>query len=197
MPRLVSATVKCNAGLSRRLEILPSVRTPGLRRSRGSLSRRRDWFPPGRLNEVQTPEELRDVYQHFLLHYSLDVPEMQEANRRRKRKEAAAARDDNPDNPAEKEAAEESDDEAQKLKHPVRKRLFDICREVGLGERAPLSGFWGRLQLACLASCPYITGPDVATNKATGAASVSGGFAASRLPPKVSVNCASPQLRRM
>ncbi|KAM7309648.1 transcription elongation factor SPT6 [Ixodes scapularis] len=85
-----------------------------------------------RLNEVQTPEELRDVYQHFLLHYSLDVPEMQEANRRRKRKEAAAARDDNPDNPAEKEAAEESDDEAQKLKHPVRKRLFDICREVGL-----------------------------------------------------------------
>lgn len=88
-----------------------------------------------RLNEVQTPEELRDVYQHFLLHYSLDVPEMQEANRRRKRKEAAAAakeNGENPENPAEKEPAEESDEEAQKLKHPVRKRLFDICREVGL-----------------------------------------------------------------
>ncbi|CAN7987050.1 unnamed protein product [Ixodes hexagonus] len=86
-----------------------------------------------RLEEVQTPEELRDVYQHFLLHYSLDVPEMQEANRRKKRKEAAAAARENGENPeAEKEPADESDDEAQKLKHPVRKRLFDICREVGL-----------------------------------------------------------------
>lgn len=95
-----------------------------------------------RLKEVQTPEELRDVYQHFLLHYSQDVPEMQEATRRKKKKEAAAAAAaENGESAPEKEAgADDSDGEAQKLKHPVRKRLFDICRDSGLDDLAKKFG---------------------------------------------------------
>lgn len=81
---------------------------------------------------MQTPEELRDVYQFFLLYYAQEIPEMQEAMRKRKRKEAEAETGENGENTPAKEP-EELDDENQRLKHPVRKRLFDICRDMGLG----------------------------------------------------------------
>lgn len=84
-----------------------------------------------RLKEVQTPEELRDVYQFFLLYYAQDIPEMQETIRKRKRKEAEAENGEN-DESAQAKEADDADDENQRLKHPVRKRLFDICRDMGL-----------------------------------------------------------------
>ncbi|KAL1440168.1 hypothetical protein MTO96_009978 [Rhipicephalus appendiculatus] len=84
-----------------------------------------------RLKEVQTPEELRDVYQFFLLYYAQDIPEMQETMRKRKRKEAEAENGENDENAQSKEA-DDGEDENQRLKHPVRKRLFDICRDMGL-----------------------------------------------------------------
>ncbi|XP_064461195.1 transcription elongation factor SPT6-like [Ornithodoros turicata] len=93
-----------------------------------------------RLDEVQSSEELRDVYLHFLLYYAQDIPDMQEAQaakRKKKKQEAAAAAAANPDeegNP-EKEADDNDDaDDADetRLKHAVRKDMFAVCREAGL-----------------------------------------------------------------
>lgn len=47
-----------------------------------------------RLKEVQTMEELKDVHMHFLLHYSHEIPKMQEQNRKIERERKRLAREE-------------------------------------------------------------------------------------------------------
>lgn len=41
---------------------------------------------PGRLKDVQSIDELSDVYNHFLLYYGRDIPKMQNAAKANKKK---------------------------------------------------------------------------------------------------------------
>ncbi len=68
---------------------------------------------------MQTIEELRDVYQHFLLYYGGDLPKMKQYV---KAKEAA------------ERGAELDDDLAETIKHAPRKTGFALCQKAGLGE---------------------------------------------------------------
>lgn len=43
-------------------------------------------YPP-RLKDVQSIEELSDVYNHFLLYYGRDIPKMQNAAKANKKKQ--------------------------------------------------------------------------------------------------------------
>ena len=72
---------------------------------------------------MQTMEELRDVYQHFLLYYGTDIPRMKAQQRQVRRK-------------AREEEGEEEEDEAQEpdgLKQASRKTGYSICVQAGLG----------------------------------------------------------------
>ncbi|XP_015435496.1 PREDICTED: transcription elongation factor SPT6-like [Dufourea novaeangliae] len=97
-----------------------------------------------RLKSVQTFEELNDVYRHFMLYYSQDIPAMQEDLRKKqkvarqkdrieKRKQQIAEAEENgedpPDEILEVEEEEEPDDV---LKQPIRKGPYTICRKAGL-----------------------------------------------------------------
>lgn len=110
-----------------------------------------------RLKSVQTPEELKDVHQHFLLHYSHEFPAMNEAWRKRERvrksKARREARDrlqvesagDDPEKLAELEAAAALEDEEEdaaaalddappedQLKQAVDTGPYAICRKAGI-----------------------------------------------------------------
>ena len=72
-----------------------------------------------RLDGVETMEQLKDVYSHFMLYYKNDIPAMWEA----KRKKSQSAN------------SEEADDEShvtpQKQKMPAKRDLYTICRQAG------------------------------------------------------------------
>lgn len=103
-----------------------------------------------RLKAVQTPEELKDVHMHFLLHYSHEIPAMNEAWRRmekarktRARREAArermAARGEEDGEKADNEDVlpEEEEEEGvalpeDQLKQAVDTGPYAVCRKAGM-----------------------------------------------------------------
>lgn len=111
-----------------------------------------------RLKAVQTPEELKDVHQHFLLHYSHEFPAMNEAWRKRERLRKQRVRrearerlhvesaGDDPEKLAELEAAAAIEDEEEdaaaaaaddmppedQLKQAVDTGPYSICRKAGM-----------------------------------------------------------------
>ena len=79
-----------------------------------------------RAKAVQSMEELRDVYQHFLLYYGPDIPKMKNAMKARKRREREE-RGEDPDN-------EEGDEEEEEtLKQASRNSGYSMCVKAGLG----------------------------------------------------------------
>ena len=77
-----------------------------------------------RAKNVQTMEELRDVYQHFLLYYGTDIPRMKAQQRQVRRK----AREEDGE-----EGEEEETQEPDGLKQASRKTGYSICVQAGLG----------------------------------------------------------------
>uniref|UniRef100_A0A8C9VVV6 SPT6 homolog, histone chaperone and transcription elongation factor n=1 Tax=Scleropages formosus TaxID=113540 RepID=A0A8C9VVV6_SCLFO len=77
-----------------------------------------------RLKDVQSIEELSDVYNHFLLYYGRDIPKMQNAAKANKKKLKKI-----------KEVSEEDEEEETKgpdLKLASRRDMYSICQSAGL-----------------------------------------------------------------
>ena len=91
-----------------------------------------------RIRRVQTMEELRDVYQHFLLYYGSDIPKMKAWFRQKQRREKEKAKEGleaEGEEGAEKPPEEDVDDvEGDTLKQASRRTGYDICVKAGLGE---------------------------------------------------------------
>ncbi|XP_020627478.1 transcription elongation factor SPT6-like [Orbicella faveolata] len=73
-----------------------------------------------RLDEVETMEQLKDVYSHFMLYYKNDIPAMWEV----KRKKSQSAEGE--------EADGETKVTPQKQKMPAKRDLYTICRQAGV-----------------------------------------------------------------
>ncbi|KAF3816605.1 hypothetical protein GH733_013953 [Mirounga leonina] len=74
-----------------------------------------------RLKDVQSMDELKDVYNHFLLYYGRDIPKMQNAAKASRKKL--------------KREGEEAEDEEQRgpeLKQASRRDMYTICQSAGL-----------------------------------------------------------------
>ncbi|XP_065344159.1 transcription elongation factor SPT6 [Cloeon dipterum] len=104
-----------------------------------------------RVNNVSSMEELRDVYQHFILYYGNEIPAMQEATkkkekarakeeRERKRQERLARRAD-PENADEEdmdadfvdvEEEPEEDQETENVKQASRNSTYSLCCRANL-----------------------------------------------------------------
>ncbi|EQB78394.1 suppressor of Ty 6-like protein [Camelus ferus] len=83
-----------------------------------------------RLKDVQSMDELKDVYNHFLLYYGRDIPKMQNAAKasRKKLKRVREEGDEEGD-------GEEGEDEEQRgpeLKQASRRDMYTICQSAGL-----------------------------------------------------------------
>ncbi|CAL8280696.1 unnamed protein product [Arctogadus glacialis] len=88
-----------------------------------------------RLKEVQSLDELNDVYNHFLLYYGRDIPKMQNAAKVSKRKKKMKKIIEVNEDGEEEEVEVEEDDETQKgpdLKLASRRDMYSICQGVGL-----------------------------------------------------------------
>uniref|UniRef100_A0A3P8TS79 Transcription elongation factor SPT6 n=1 Tax=Amphiprion percula TaxID=161767 RepID=A0A3P8TS79_AMPPE len=84
------------------------------------------------LKDVQTLEELGDVYNHFLLYYGRDIPKMQnaaKANKKRLKKIKEVSEDEE----EELEVEEEEEQKGPDLKLASRRDMYSICQSVGLG----------------------------------------------------------------
>ena len=80
---------------------------------------------------MQSIEELRDVYQHFLLYYGTDIPKMKnfmKAKAKKMKSEAGAEGEE------EEKKEEDEDEEGDTLKQASRKTGYSICVQAGLGE---------------------------------------------------------------
>uniref|UniRef100_A0A8C6V810 Transcription elongation factor SPT6 n=1 Tax=Naja naja TaxID=35670 RepID=A0A8C6V810_NAJNA len=78
-----------------------------------------------RLKDVQSMDELKDVYNHFLLYYGRDIPKMQNAAKASRKKHKRVRED----------GEEEEEDEEQKgpeLKQASRRDMYTICQTAGL-----------------------------------------------------------------
>ncbi|XP_012145851.2 transcription elongation factor SPT6 isoform X1 [Megachile rotundata] len=105
-----------------------------------------------RLKNVQTSEELNDVYHHFMLYYSHEIPAMQESVRKKekearkeariqKRKQELLDAEENGEPPPEEEVEVEEEEEADDtLKQAVRSGPYSICRRAGLDTLAKKFG---------------------------------------------------------
>lgn len=97
-----------------------------------------------RLNVVQTPEELKDVHAHFLLHYAHEIPDMQHAwrkkekeKRRLDRMEARRKQLESLEDGAEPpEEIPEEDDEDDRMEETLKAARdsgpYSMCRKAGL-----------------------------------------------------------------
>ncbi|XP_076825036.1 transcription elongation factor SPT6-like [Clavelina lepadiformis] len=74
-----------------------------------------------RIQGVQTMEELKDVYGHFLLHYGRDIPKMQNALRIQRQRERSEDVDKEPRT------------QASDLKQASRRDMYTVCLNAGLG----------------------------------------------------------------
>nr|CAB3266713.1 transcription elongation factor SPT6 [Phallusia mammillata] len=77
-----------------------------------------------RIQTVQTMEELRDVYGHFLLHYGRDIPKMQNALRIQRKRERAEEGET---------PSGEAPTQASDLKQASRRDMYTVCLNAGLG----------------------------------------------------------------
>ncbi|XP_023646777.1 transcription elongation factor SPT6 isoform X1 [Paramormyrops kingsleyae] len=88
-----------------------------------------------RLKDVQSIEELSDVYNHFLLYYGRDIPKMQNAAKANKKKQKVNKEISEDDGEQDAEAEEEEEEEEQKgpdLKLASRRDMYSICQSAGL-----------------------------------------------------------------
>lgn len=81
---------------------------------------------------VQNTDELRDVYQQFLLYYGADIPKMKANLRAKQRKEREARRQEGEERPPDEEDRD-PEDEGENLKQATRKSGYTMCVEAGLG----------------------------------------------------------------
>ena len=72
-----------------------------------------------RLDGVETMEQLKDVYSHFMLYYKNDIPAMWEAKRKKKESEEG------------KDGDGESKTTLPKKKMPAKRDLYTICKQAG------------------------------------------------------------------
>lgn len=84
---------------------------------------------------IQTLEELRDVYQHFLLYYGTEVPKMKAHMRAKKKAEKASGEGGG-------EEDGDDDDDQEQLKQATRKTGYTMCVQAGLGESQCLGVFF-------------------------------------------------------
>ncbi|KAJ8396463.1 hypothetical protein AAFF_G00017690 [Aldrovandia affinis] len=88
-----------------------------------------------RLKDVQSIDELSDVYNHFLLYYGRDIPKMQNTAKTSKKKLKKVKEVSEEDGEQEAELEEEEDEEEQKgpdLKLASRRDMYSICQSAGL-----------------------------------------------------------------
>uniref|UniRef100_A0A8C9R3L7 Transcription elongation factor SPT6 n=1 Tax=Scleropages formosus TaxID=113540 RepID=A0A8C9R3L7_SCLFO len=88
-----------------------------------------------RLKDVQSIEELSDVYNHFLLYYGRDIPKMQNAAKANKKKLKKIKEVSEEDGEQEAEVEEEEEEEETKgpdLKLASRRDMYSICQSAGL-----------------------------------------------------------------
>ncbi|XP_053983538.1 transcription elongation factor SPT6-like isoform X1 [Hylaeus volcanicus] len=106
-----------------------------------------------RLKNVQTTEELNDVYHHFILYYSHQIPAMQEAVRLKekeakreakiqKRRQQIADAEENGEDPLPEDEAEvvEEEETDDTLKQAIRTGPYSICKRAGLDSLAKKFG---------------------------------------------------------
>ncbi|XP_014910255.1 transcription elongation factor SPT6 isoform X2 [Poecilia latipinna] len=85
-----------------------------------------------RLKDVQTLEELSDVYNHFLLYYGRDIPKMQNAAKSKKKKLKKIKEVSEDGEEEEYEVEEEEEQKGPDLKLASRRDMYSICQSVGL-----------------------------------------------------------------
>ncbi|KAA8586830.1 hypothetical protein FQN60_000666, partial [Etheostoma spectabile] len=85
-----------------------------------------------RLKDVQTLEELGDVYNHFLLYYGRDIPKMQNAAKASKKRLKKIKEVSEDGEEEELEVEEEEEPKAPDLKLASRRDMYSICQSVGL-----------------------------------------------------------------
>uniref|UniRef100_A0A4W5L4X4 Transcription elongation factor SPT6 n=1 Tax=Hucho hucho TaxID=62062 RepID=A0A4W5L4X4_9TELE len=86
-----------------------------------------------RLKDVQSIDELSDVYSHFLLYYGRDIPKMQNAakaasKKKKKKKKKIEVNEEE----VEEEEEEEEEEKGPDLKLASRRDMYSICQSAGL-----------------------------------------------------------------
>ncbi|NWU29488.1 SPT6H factor, partial [Dyaphorophyia castanea] len=84
-----------------------------------------------RLKDVQSMDELKDVYNHFLLYYGRDIPKMQNAAKAARKKQKRI-REDGEEEEGEGEDAEDDEQKGPELKQASRRDMYTICQAAGL-----------------------------------------------------------------
>jgi len=72
-------------------------------------------------------EELRDVYNHFLLYYGADIPKMHTLEKQKRREESGAA---------DGEHVDVEDNHENQMKHASRKSGYTICVKNKIGNHS-------------------------------------------------------------
>ncbi|XP_077995239.1 transcription elongation factor SPT6-like isoform X2 [Glandiceps talaboti] len=83
-----------------------------------------------KLDAVQTHEELRDVYMHFLLYYGRDIPKMQNTEREKKKKQKREGGEGVEG--GETEQPEDLSGTSREIKQAARKGMYGLCEQAGL-----------------------------------------------------------------
>ena len=103
---------------------------------------------------IQTFEELNDIYQHFMLYYNQSVSAMQEDTRKKekglqkkakleRRKQFVEAEENGEDHAKEISDVEDEEEEVDDLlKQPVRKGSYYLCKKTGLDRLAKKFGLF-------------------------------------------------------
>uniref|UniRef100_W5KF28 Transcription elongation factor SPT6 n=1 Tax=Astyanax mexicanus TaxID=7994 RepID=W5KF28_ASTMX len=81
-----------------------------------------------RLKDVQSMDELSDVYNHFLLYYGRDIPRMQNSAKPTKKKLKKIKEEAE----VEEEEEEEEEQKGPDLKQASRRDMYSICQSAGL-----------------------------------------------------------------
>ncbi|EOB08431.1 Transcription elongation factor SPT6, partial [Anas platyrhynchos] len=92
-----------------------------------------------RLKDVQSMDELKDVYNHFLLYYGRDIPKMQNAAKAARKKQKRI-REDGEEEEGEGEDAEDDEQKGPELKQASRRDMYTICQTAGLDSLAKKFG---------------------------------------------------------
>ncbi|XP_078278695.1 transcription elongation factor SPT6 [Rhinoraja longicauda] len=86
-----------------------------------------------RLKDVQSTDELRDVYNHFLLYYGRDIPKMQNALKPSKKKYKKSQQVGEDEEEGERdEEVEDEEHHGPELKQASRRDMYTICQNTGL-----------------------------------------------------------------
>ncbi|XP_067102313.1 transcription elongation factor SPT6-like [Osmerus mordax] len=85
-----------------------------------------------RLKDVQSSDELSDVYNHFLLYYGRDIPKMQNAAKSSKKKLKKTKEVDEDGRPEEEEEEVVPQSKGPDLKLASRRDMNSICQSAGL-----------------------------------------------------------------